>query len=254
MRQAMIDARDHGVNLAFLGANAMFRHVRFAPSATGPDRQEICYKSVTEDPLAGHDNADVTVDWRDPPTNQPESAIIGNLYQCNPVKADMVVVDAANWLFAGTGLHNGDRLAGVVGEEYDRYDPRFTSPNNVEILTHSPLTCRGLPDHADATYYSAPSGAGIFAAGTIGWNGALDGSCGIPHCPGPPMVRITQNLLAAFGVGPAGRVHPSVPDPAVLQGGTATGTGAPVPTPSQARPPTRSPGTKAPFRRNPPHA
>jgi hypothetical protein len=209
MRQGLIDARDHGVNLAFMGANALFRHIRFAASATGQDRHEICYKSAREDPLTGKDNADVTVDWRDPPTNKPESTIIGDLYQCNPVKADLVVTAASNWVFSGTGLHNGDHLAGVVATEYDRYDPHYPHPPDVEILTHSPLTCAGRPDYSNTTYYSAQSGAGVFASGTIAWIPDLNTKCGYPHCPGPSLIRITENLLAAFGMGPAGEAHPT---------------------------------------------
>jgi hypothetical protein len=210
MRQGLQDARDHGVNLAFLGANAMYRHIRFSPSPLGPDRHETCYKSATEDPLRTKDPAEVTVDWRDPPNNKPESTIIGDFYQCNPVQADMVVADPSSWLFAGSGATDGQRLANVIGSEYDRYDPRVPSPPNVEILTHSPLTCRGRPDYSDATFYSAPSGAGVFASGTINLVGNIDPNCPAPDCPGRVLGRVMENLLVAFGAGPAGQAHPSV--------------------------------------------
>jgi hypothetical protein len=215
MRQAIIDARDQGVNLAFMGANAMFRHIRFAPSPLGPDRHEICYKSASEDPLSGQDNADVTVSWRDPPTNEPESMIIGVQYQCNPVNADLVITDASNWLFAGTGLRDGDQLTGVVGPEYDSYG--YAHPPGVEILARSPVTCGGNRSDADASYYSAPSGAGVFASGTIWWISHLIAPCGkaVP-CASTALVGITRNLLAAFGAGPAGLVHPSVPNSQVV--------------------------------------
>jgi hypothetical protein len=211
MRQNLKQARDRGVNLAFLGANAIFRHIRFAPSPLGADRNEIDYKSAHEDPLDGKDNADVTVDWRDPPTNDPESQIIGDFYQCNPVRADMIVVDPNNWLFAGSGAAADQRLPNVVGSEYDRYDPTVPGPANVEILTHSPLHCRGQRDFSDATYYSAASGAGVFAAGTIDWVGNMDTHCLPDGCAGRVLGKVTENLLAAFGAGPAGLAHPSNP-------------------------------------------
>jgi hypothetical protein len=220
MRNGLESARDHGVNLAFLGANAVYRHIRFAPSDLGADRHEIDYKSAREDPLYGRDNADVTVDWRDPPNNNPESTLIGDFYQCNPVQADMVIVDASSWLFAGSGAHDGQRLANVVGSEYDRYDRSVPGPRNIEILSHSPLYCRGKLDYSDATYYSAPSGAGVFASGTIDWVGNIDAGCPTPNCPGRVLGRVTENLLAAFGAGPAGLTHPSVPDSTALKGGT----------------------------------
>jgi len=211
MRNALTDARDQGVNLAFLGANAIFRHIRLAQSPLGADRREIDYKSAREDPLAGKDNADVTVDWRDPPNNNPESQVIGNFYQCNPVRADMVVADPGNWLFAGTGATQGERLPDVVGSEYDRYDPSVPGPANVEILTHSPLRCHGKADFADATYYTAASGAGVFAAGTIDWVGHIDTHCQPDKCAGRVLGKVMANLVTVFGAGPAGLVHPSDP-------------------------------------------
>jgi hypothetical protein len=211
MRAALADARNRGVNLAFLGANAIFRHIRLAPSPLGRDRREIDYKSAREDPLFGIDNADVTVDWRDPPNNNPESQVVGNFYQCNPVRADMVVSDPGNWLFAGTGATLGQRLPDVVGSEYDRYDPSVPGPANVEILAHSPVRCHGKADFADATYYSAPSGAGVFAAGTIDWVGHIDTQCQLDKCAGRVLGKVMANLLTVFGAGPAGLVHPSEP-------------------------------------------
>ena len=210
MRDGLQAARDRGVNLVFLGANAIYRHIRFEPSALGPDRHEIDYKDAREDPLSGKDNADVTpVAWRYPPNSKPESVIIGDYYQCNPVTADMVVSDAGSWIFAGAGVHDGMHLAGLVGTEYDHYDPNVPGPRNVTILARSPLVCQHHGDYADMTYYTAPSGAGVFATGTLNWVPKLDPGCAQP-CPGAVVTRVTENILAAFGAGPAGAAHPSV--------------------------------------------
>ena len=69
MRRGAEAARDHGVNLAFLGANAVFRHIRLQPSPLGPDREEVNYKpwSARDDPAWRTDPAQVTTDWREPP-------------------------------------------------------------------------------------------------------------------------------------------------------------------------------------------
>src|SRR5579884_3468154 len=166
MRDGATEARDQGVNLMFLGANAVYRHIRFASSPLGQDRHEICYKVASEDPLHGVNDSEVTSNWPDPPVPRPESDLVGDMYRCNPVKADLVVVDPSSFVVAGTGLTAGAKLAGVVGSEYDRYVPSLPGPRNVEIVAHSPLTCRGAPDHSDVTYYTAPSGAGVFASGT----------------------------------------------------------------------------------------
>ena len=169
MRDGAENARDHGVNLAFLGANAVFRQIRLEPSPLGANRHEVAYKSATADPLRRTNPAEVTVNWRDAPVSRPESSLIGQQYECNPVRADMVIADGAAWVFAGTGLKTGDKLLGTIGEEYDRYNPNDPGPENVQLLAHSPVRCGGRSSYADMTYYSAPSGAGVFASGTIWW-------------------------------------------------------------------------------------
>jgi hypothetical protein len=95
--------------------------------------------------------------------------------------------------------------------------------------------CQGQADYADMTYYSAPSGAGVFATGTLNWVPKLDPNCALA-CPGRVVTRATENLLAAFGAGPAGRVHPSTANyrslPAV--GGPAPPAASPRPAPRSA--------------------
>jgi hypothetical protein len=56
MRAAATVARNRGVNLLFLQANDVYRHVRLASSPLGADRRVIDYKVAREDPLFGRDN------------------------------------------------------------------------------------------------------------------------------------------------------------------------------------------------------
>jgi N,N-dimethylformamidase beta subunit-like, C-terminal len=208
MRNALTRARNAGTNLAFLGANAIYRHIRFADG----DRVIICYKAAAIDPLFGQDNADTTQQWRDPPDPRPESVITGVFYECNPVSAPWVVYDPSNWIFAGTGAYKGERFAGLVGPEYDRLNPAVPFPRPMQVLAHSPLTCDGFSTLSDSVYYTVASGAGVFASGTMRWVCAMRG----PHC-GHGLTRAaerfvdraTQNLLRAFAAGPAGRSHPA---------------------------------------------
>jgi hypothetical protein len=210
MRNGVIAARDHGVNLIFLGANAIYRHIRFQPSALGRDRVEIDYKDPTLDPLYGRDNAQVTPwAWRDPPNNLPEDAILGEMWECNPVRADMVITDASNWMFAGSGLVNGSHISGIVGPEFDHYSPTPPTPPNVTVVAQSPVTCDGEAMQANMTYYTAPSGAGVWDTGTIDWVGQVHPDCATCTSRGP-VTRVTANVLSLFGKEPAGRVHPSV--------------------------------------------
>ncbi len=58
MRDNIEAARDNGVNLAFLGANAGYWQIRLDPSSiTGdPDRTIICYKNKSSDPFSSADD------------------------------------------------------------------------------------------------------------------------------------------------------------------------------------------------------
>ena len=78
-------AATRGVNLAFFGANAVYRQIRFEPSALGADRHMVNYRS-TADPIRRTDPAQTTVQFRDAPVNRPEAELIGQMYQCNPVR------------------------------------------------------------------------------------------------------------------------------------------------------------------------
>ena len=104
----------------FLGANALFRRIRLQPSALGTDREEVNYRDVDDDPGYRTHPLGPTTSWRDGPHARPESALTGVVYECNPVNVDGVVADATSWVFAGTGLHDGDHLHLLVGTEYDR--------------------------------------------------------------------------------------------------------------------------------------
>jgi hypothetical protein len=218
MRRGAEAARAGGVNLAFLGANAVYRHIRLQPSPTGPDREEVNYKpwSAPDDPAWRTDPAEVTTDWRRPPLNDPESRLLGAQYECNPTHAPGVVVQPSSWLFAGTGARVGTRLPGLVGDEYDRVQPQAPRPGGVEVLLHSPVLCQGAsvrgPSFADTTYYTARSGAGVFDAGTGSWVCQLDRACseGRTSALTARVVRtVTVNLLRVFASGPAGQRHPS---------------------------------------------
>ena len=205
MRAALTRARDRGTNVAFLGANAIYRKIRFGRTGLGADRLEINYKDDT-DPIGRTDPAQVTTQWREPPSSDNESSLTGTDYGCSPVHAPMVVVDPGSWLFTGLGLSAGSRLPGLVGSEYDRVYLGAPTPRPIEVLTHSPLVCDSRADDADAAYYTTRSGAAVFDSGTSDWVPGLDSPT--------PVVRrvvtaVTTRLLVAFAAGPAGRAHPA---------------------------------------------
>jgi N,N-dimethylformamidase beta subunit-like protein len=210
MRDNAIAARANGLNIAFLGANAIFRKIRFESSPLGVGRRVVNYKLGPEDPLYGVDDPATTPNWRADPVFEPETLLLGAMYECNPVHADMVVVDGGNWVFSGAGLGDGAHIPLGVEDEYDSVHPPAPTPSNIQILAHSPVTCGGESDFADMTYYTTRSDAGVLDVGSQGWVDLL--RCGAPvdeaTCD-PRAVRITKNILNAFAVGPAGIAHPA---------------------------------------------
>jgi hypothetical protein len=205
-------ARNAGVNVAFFGANCMFRRTRLAATKQGSDRLVICYKtSWMQDPMYGQDNALVTSDWREPPDPDPESSITGTLYESNPVSAAFVVVSPDSWLFSGTGVRHGTRFPGLVGIEYDRVNPDSPVERPIEIMSHSPLTCRGINSYSDSAYYTHRSGAGVFNAGTMRWVRSFSGNIGfgIDQRTGRFVRQVSANVLRAFADGPAAGKYPA---------------------------------------------
>jgi hypothetical protein len=205
-------ARDAGVNIAFLGANAMFRRTRLAPTALGPRRLVICYKtSYFQDPMYGRHDELVTSDWREPPDPDPESSLTGTLYESNPADAALVVAQPDSWILAGTGAGPGTSFRGLVGIEYDRVNPVYPVQRPIEIVSHSPLTCRGVRSFSDSAYYTHSSGAGVFNAGTMRWVRSLSGDpgFGIPRQASAFTRRVTANVLRAFAGGPAAAAYPA---------------------------------------------
>ena len=214
MRRGLESARDAGVNLLFVGANACFRKIRLEDSDVGPFRKEVNYRSAATDPITATDPSEATVSWRQAPVNEPESSLIGNLYESNPVEGDMKIVNADNWMFEGSGLRNGDVLPKLVGNEYDRVTPERPTPPDIEVLCHSPVVVRGRNTFADVTWYTTDSGAGVFAAGTFEWVKKLapDTTGRTPSAADPEaaLQRVMENVLTAVSNGPAGAEHPAV--------------------------------------------
>lgn len=199
-------ARDAGMNIAFLGANAMFRRTRIE------DRLVVCFKtSYAEDPMYRLNSAMVTSDWREPPHPDPESSLIGTTYEGYPVDAPFVVAAADSWVFSGTGVPDGASFRHLVGVEYDRVNPAYPVPRPIQVLSHSPLTCNGAHSYADSAYYTHSGGAGVFNAGTMRWVEAIYGDSphGISGAATTFVRQVTRNVLHAFADGPAAARYPA---------------------------------------------
>ena len=201
-------ARDGGVNLFFSSANAIYWQIRFESSAGGvPNRVIVCYRDSTIDPTT--DPTLTTVNWRDPPLNRPEQELIGIMFtdivdqNAQGNYAPYVVTNSSNWVYAGTGFKDGDSVGGVVGYEADRLFSTYSGPSYVPgtytLLSHSPFKASGASDYANSSIYQAPSGAWVFASGTIQWANTLDGfnPSGLSIVD-PRLQQTTANVLNQF--------------------------------------------------------
>jgi hypothetical protein len=212
MRSAVTEARDAGTNLTFFGANTMYWRVRLVDQETGPARLVVGYRSdAALDPERDARPLEATARFRDAPAPNPEQELTGMMYECFPVDTDYVVASPSWWGFRGTGVTRGERIPGLVGPEADRVYPTPSLPRPMQVLSHSPYSCGGVSTVAESVYYTAPSGAGVFNAGTLRWGCSMVDRCERPL--GARTARfvevVTGNVLRGFADGPAARRHPA---------------------------------------------
>jgi len=227
MYDAADAARDAGVSLGFFGANEAYWQVRFEASTRGvANRVMVCYKPPeggiwTQDPITATQPALTTTRFRDPPVNRPEQVLVG--VQFTSVQSTSwdrtvpyVVTNSNHWVYAGTGLRDGDSIPAMVGFEADRQMQGFPTPRalgtSYTLLARSPFTnTENVSDLHNASIYQAPSGAWVFGTGTMGWNYGLDRAGYIDA----RIQTITSNVLGRFIVNdsptPAAASSPSTP-------------------------------------------
>ncbi|ASJ71001.1 N,N-dimethylformamidase beta subunit family domain-containing protein [Granulosicoccus antarcticus] len=199
--KAMYDAaeqvRDSGKDIAFLGSNAVYWQIRFAANASGAaDRVIICYKSPSLDPETNP--ALESTRWRD--VGRPEQSLVGVQYTTDnewAFNTDYVVTNSDHWVYAGTGFSDGDTVRGITGYEVDTLYPDVVKPDsqNQTILAASPFTGRdGTSTLSNASIYQAPSGAWVFATGTMSWPWALQHE----EFVDARIESVTKNILQRF--------------------------------------------------------
>ncbi|MGC4092861.1 MAG: hypothetical protein QM756_34250 [Polyangiaceae bacterium] len=208
-RDAFDAASERGVSLAFFSANAGYWRVRHEPSSAGAAARIVtCYKDAALDPL--RDSVDTTTLFRLQPFARPEGRLEGVMYQVGggfPTDLPMVVADPTSWVLEGTGLKPFERLANVLGPEWDQY-ASAEAPEGTEIVLDSPTVPRlGGFTRAHATVHYPTDQNFVFAAGTIDWARALSH----PDVADSRIQRMTENLLARAGLPPRQWTLPEPP-------------------------------------------
>lgn len=206
MRRHVEQARDQGVHLGFFSSNTCYWQIRLEPGpGTGePDRTIVAYKETApwHDPLfldqRPQNDHLVTTKWRNPPVNRPEASLLGSMFVevDSPVDGDFVLEEPEEWITKGTGLTKGATLRGLLGYEVDGVSA--SSPAGTHVVARSSVP--GL-DGA-ATWYRAPSGALVFASGSMQWSWALD-DYQAPRLRrsvlSQAVQQMTRNILARLG-------------------------------------------------------
>lgn len=222
-------ARDGGTDLVLLGSDTLAWRVRYAPAtrasseAGRSDHVIVAYKEhVARDP----DRAQPSGTFPSAGATITGSAYLGCItprvpgpgpptYRYYSWSAAPGLQPA--WLFAHSGVSPGTSIPGITGYELDQRTP--SSPPATQLLGSGSAVCMapgarepgepvpGPGDHyAQTTIYTAPSGALIFASGTLGWELGLEpvpsASPDAPRAPDSRVVAITRNLLAHVLQGP----------------------------------------------------
>ncbi len=194
-------ARDNGIHLAFFGANAVYWQMRLEQSPDGvPDRIMVVYKDADLDPET--DPELKTLRWRD--LGRAEQTLVGVQFIADgefssdgSTNADYVVINSDHWVYSGSGLTDGDHIPGLVGYEADSLFPDYPSPvsDNHTLLSASPFVAYdGRQVTANSSIYQAPSGAWVFASGTMSWSWGLNREGLIS----PAIQTTTANVLNRF--------------------------------------------------------
>jgi hypothetical protein len=194
MRNAVEGAIAAGTSAAFFSANDAYWQVRFSDPAR---RSLLGYKQFCDrDPIASVDRSRATCQWRDPAIGRPENEMIGEMYgDPIPAAAPLQITDPSSWIWAGTGADELTTVAGIYQNEIDMRVDNGAEPAGVQTVGNGLVQSYfGSFDTAETSLHTAPSGAQVFAAGSIGWSRALAGAGRWD----PVIQQLVANLFSTF--------------------------------------------------------
>ena len=187
---------ENGGRLVYLGGNGLNCEVTLEPDGT---MRCLTHVYSVSGEMGGHseDKPEIEYESRMHRTLESEANLLGVVCTSEGIMtaAPYRVANESHWVFAGTGLHNGELFGqkslhervpgGASGHETDKRSA--SSPANTVLLA------KGInPDNggAEMVYHETASGGGVFSVGSITWVSALlvDGH----------VSRITHNVLDRF--------------------------------------------------------
>lgn len=213
-RTAVTDALKNGMDLMAFSGNEAYKKIRFQPDVNGHAyREQVYYRDLTDPAYRNPATIqDTTVPWRNPPINQPENIFLGEMWDQGRVGSgdkpmNFTVTDAKEWMFAGSGLHNGDVIKGIMGHEMDSYVDNSAQPQYVTTVSDSLVydDHYRLIVHSNAAFYYPTGNSFAFDGGTVWWSLGLDDFGAqisfprneYPVAVDPRLQKVTENLLDA---------------------------------------------------------
>jgi len=213
IRDAIEQAKNQSVHLAFLGANAAYYQVRLENSAKNPGKTVVCYKGAggkgrLGDPLAGtlyETTLFANVGRFDSMMSGLSHAVAGTGDQILPLRT----VNTNHWVWQGAGVQEGDSIPALLGYEVDVKGATlpFSRTGSYTLLCDSSYLGRT----SNASIYQAYSGGWVFTAGTMSWCWGLSNPITYDGQPpsffgktipasyqSPAVCRATKNLLDTF--------------------------------------------------------
>lgn len=194
--------RDEGVNLLFLSGNSICWVTPFRDSSSG-QANRIIYRGGPYG--AENQYARERHEQFGPYEHRgPDEGLLMGARNIRPVNGggDWIVTKPDHWIFAGTGVKQGDSIPGLIGWEFHGQPADIPG---LEVVAGGTAWQGGVnPSNWTATIYPGPKGNFVFNAATIFWAQGLSSPPGHtlpwshwsrPHGPDPRVQQITRNLL-----------------------------------------------------------
>lgn len=194
----------NGLNVAFLSGNTCCGVIDFTPNKAGVPNRAISrigqYGPIQPEAAARFPELLALKH------NGPNEASLIGARSTFPVTGctDWICTNEKHWIFAGSGMKNGDGIPSLIGWEWHG-DPAAIP--GLEVLAKGPVSQRGATGTYTSTIYPGPKQNFVFNAATIWWNDGLSAPPGYihptaykgtPKGPDPRVQRITANLLKRF--------------------------------------------------------
>lgn len=197
-------AIESGVNVLWLCGNSVFIVSPFSPSTAGVSGRIItragCYGPLREDEIESYSKLFAALTDGGP----DERNIIGarSVVPFNG-GGDWTCTKPEHWIFAETGMQQGESIPGLVGWEH--HGEPDLQRLGLEVLAEGSVWAGGTREgHYTATIFPGPKRNFVFNAATIYWAQGLSSPPGHilpwshwsrPHGPDHRVQTITRNLL-----------------------------------------------------------